>query len=80
MACIDSRILSTTVASPCQTCDVRSIAYAQFAEGLHFSAFHSGKFWRRTDHEPQCIIQLQNLGALDADGTCIAHALVGTAN
>ena len=37
---IDSRMLSTTVASPCQTRDVSSIAYAQFAEGLHFSAFH----------------------------------------
>ena len=55
-ACIDSRMLSTTVASPCQTLRelpagethtdnpahqlISGMAHAQFAEGLHFSAFH----------------------------------------
>ena len=53
-ACIDSRMLSTTVASPCQTLrellagdcgyaparPINGTAHAQFAEGLHFSAFH----------------------------------------
>ena len=54
-ACIDSRTLFTTVASPCQTlCELlvgethtdspahqfSGMVHAQFAEGLHFSAFH----------------------------------------
>ena len=43
-ACIDSRMLSTTVASPCQTLrelytspSISDTAHAQFAEGLHFT-------------------------------------------
>ena len=47
---IDPRMLSTTVASPCQTLrellyswrpSVSGTMHAQFAEHLHFSAFHS---------------------------------------
>ena len=55
MACIDSRMLSTSVDSLCQTLhellqeatskhmpspSISGIAHTQFAEGLHFSAFH----------------------------------------
>ena len=55
-ACIDFRMLSSTVASPCQTLSellagetdtdnpahqlLSGMAHAQFAEGLHFSTFY----------------------------------------
>ena len=79
-ACIDSRMLSTAVASPCQTLrellrettskriirpspSISGIALTQFAEGLHFSAFHCTCMSR---HSWLCIKEWNNWRLISA--------------